>query len=57
MTNESEGSIDPLNNVRVILMSQTELSNTMYDILHAMGKDARFLYTARTVRYLERFHY
>lgn len=23
---------------------QTELSNTMYDILHAMGKDAGFLY-------------
>ena len=27
------------------LMSQeTELPNTMYDILHAMGKDAGFLY-------------
>ncbi len=25
-------------------MSQTELSNTMYDLLHAMGKDAGFLY-------------
>jgi hypothetical protein len=24
--------------------SETELSNTMYDILHAMGKDAGFLY-------------
>jgi rubrerythrin len=23
---------------------ETELSNTMYDILHAMGKDAGFLY-------------
>ena len=23
---------------------ETELSNTMYDLLHAMGKDAGFLY-------------
>lgn len=23
---------------------ETELSNTMYDLLHAMGKDADFLY-------------
>ena len=23
---------------------ETELTNTMYDILHAMGKDAGFLY-------------
>lgn len=26
------------------MASETELSNTMYDILHAMGKDAGFLY-------------
>lgn len=24
--------------------NETDLSNTMYDILHAMGKDAGFLY-------------
>lgn len=26
------------------MAKETELSNTMYDILHAMGKDAGFLY-------------
>jgi hypothetical protein len=26
------------------MTNETELSNTMYDILHAMGKDAGFLY-------------
>ncbi len=28
------------------MSDETELSNTMYDILHAMGKDAGFLYGA-----------
>lgn len=27
-----------------LMSRETELSNTMYDILHAMGKDAGFLY-------------
>ena len=26
------------------MSQETELSNTMYDLLHAMGKDAGFLY-------------
>jgi hypothetical protein len=26
------------------MANETDLSNTMYDILHAMGKDAGFLY-------------
>lgn len=26
------------------MSNETELSNTMYDLLHAMGKDAGFLY-------------
>lgn len=26
------------------MTNETELSNTMYDILHAIGKDAGFLY-------------
>ena len=29
---------------RYLMSEETELSDTMYDILHAMGKDAGFLY-------------
>lgn len=28
----------------MFMSHETELSNTMYDILHSMGKDAGFLY-------------
>ena len=27
-----------------VMRNETELSNTLYDILHSMGKDAGFLY-------------
>ena len=36
-----------LNNLLIIIITmshESELSNTMYDLLHAMGKDAGFLY-------------
>jgi len=31
-------------NQEEVMGNETELSNTLYDILHSMGKDAGFLY-------------
>jgi hypothetical protein len=31
-------------NQEYLMAYETELSNTLYDIMHAMGKDAGFLY-------------
>jgi hypothetical protein len=31
-------------NQEYLMANETELSNTLYDIMHAMGKDAGFLY-------------